>query len=261
VSAVSTTDSLWSNPNVISTSGSVSLYTSASSEWGPYYTALPGGETLLEAQAADSSVPSPNHYYSLARYYTGSAVYFDWGFRTDPSGMTTTGKDLFLNVMKTVQIKSEQLINYPETGASGNLISDGLDIVTYPGTSLTSIVLWISAGTAGTCTYSLEADDSCFGGTLIGTATSGPVTQDGNSSHNLAVTFTYAGNPTVTKGDAVALSLSQASGAILTNYFSITGNYGTLTGTAIGVDDLNDRTPCLSTLRNYGYSILVYGNP
>ena len=154
------------------------------------------------------------------------------------------------------------LINYPSTTGGGNYIGDGLDITSYPGTSLSSIVLWISsgAGSSTVYTFTLAATDSCYGGTAIGTATSGSVTLDGNDTDNLPVTFSFSGNPSVTKTHAVALDLAQATGPIGTTYFSTSGNFGGLTGAAIGVNDLNDMTPCLSTVRYNGFAILVYGN-
>ncbi len=97
VNAVSPSNSIWSNPNAITTSGSIALYSATSSLHQQDYGGAPAAGTTLVGQN-----PSATSYYPLASYYTGSTVYFLWGFQTDPSGMTTAGKNLFINVMKSL---------------------------------------------------------------------------------------------------------------------------------------------------------------
>ena len=155
------------------------------------------------------------------------------------------------------------LFNYPATQMGGDYVGDGLDITSYPGTTLSSIVLWISSGSGSTSTnntFTLAASVSCFGGTAIGTGTSGTVTFDGTTADEVPVTFAFSGNPSVTKTVPVALVLSQLTGATGTCYLSEEGNFGGLTGAAIGVDDLNNTSPCLSTVKTHGFAILLYGN-
>jgi len=153
------------------------------------------------------------------------------------------------------------LINYPVLSPGGDGIGVGLDITSYPGSSLYSVVLYISANNAGNYTYSLTAYDTCFNGALIGgPVDSGTVTQDGNASDNLPVTFLFPGNPQVNYGDAVGLALAQTSGPSYCN-ICILGNYGGLTGSAIGVNELASKDACLSSVIRNGYAVQVYGNP
>lgn len=153
------------------------------------------------------------------------------------------------------------LINYPLLTPGGDGVGVGLDITSYPGSSLQSIVLYISANTAANYTYSLTAYDTCFNGTVIGgPVDSGTVTQDGNASDNVAVTFVFPGNPPVNYGDAVGLALAQTSGPSYC-YVGVFGNYGGLTGSAIGVNELASSDYCLSSVIRNGYAIQVYGNP
>ncbi len=256
VTALNTADTLWTSPNTISPTTAAVLYSSASSYYSPYYTGTPAAGTVLEAFD-----PGSANYYPIANFFTGTTTYFVWGYQTDPSGMTATGKSLFINLMKKAQAEPKRLINYTETSGGGSSISDGLDIVSYPGTSLASIVLWISTNTAGSFTYNLVAFDDCFTGTSLGNATSATVVQDGTPADNQPVTFSFASNPAVPKGDAVAMILTQASGPSAPSYFSVTGNFGGLTGSAIGVNDLSGNGGCLSTLKTNGYAILLNGNP
>ena len=253
--SIDVANAYWQTPNAVTSSANVTLYSTGISciEW--HYSSAPAHCKLLGAEPANAG------NYSLLDEDTGHTVYFEWGYTYDPTVMTSTGQNLFLNVMSHIQVYPPLLINYPTAGTGGNGFSDGLDIVTYPGTTLSSIVLWISSNTAGAYTYTLTAHDSCFAGTLIGNSTSPSVTQDGNVNHNMPVTFTFAGSPAVTLGHTVAMDLVEASGPAGSNFFCTAGNYSGLTNSSIGVNDLTDTTGCVSSVRTYGFAILVYGNP
>jgi hypothetical protein len=252
--SINSASAYWRSPNNVTSTSAVTLYNQALSSIEFNYGSAPPGTSLVGYD------PTRGHY-SLLYGNSGNATYFEWGYTYDPTFMTTDGKNLLLNVMQNIQTYPANLIDYPNVGTGGNNIADGLDIVAYPGISLSRVVLWISSNTAGTFAFSLGAADSCFGGTTIGLVASGPVTLDGNPGHNQPVTFTYVANPAVTLGNSVALSLAQATGPAATCYFSTLGDYNGLTGSSIGVNDLNNTTPCLSTLRGNGYAILVFGNP
>ncbi|HTC21457.1 MAG TPA: hypothetical protein VK859_11455, partial [bacterium] len=158
--------------------------------------------------------------------------------------------------------QSTLLINYPETAGGGDNIVDGLNITSFPGSSLSSVVLWISDNVAENASFQLQAYDKCFptdGGTLVGTATSAVETMSGNNNANLPVTFTFGGNPAITPGDGVGFELTKITGTGGC-FFSLTGNFGGLTGAEIGVNDLSNDT-CVGAPRVYGYACLVYGNP
>ena len=96
VEAVTPSSSIWSSPNAISTSGAVTIYSTTSSGEEEQYTAPGSGTTLVAYNPSDTS------YYPLASYTSGGTTYFYWGFYSDPSTMSTTGKNLFINVMKSL---------------------------------------------------------------------------------------------------------------------------------------------------------------
>ena len=256
VSATNTSDVLWSSPNVIAPTTSAVLYGTTSSYYAPYYTGTPPAGTVLLADD-----PSYAGAYPLASFFTGTTTYFTWGYQSDPSSMTPNGKNLFINLLNKAKAEPKTLVSYPETTGGGSFITDGMDIVSYPGTSLASVVLWISSDTAGTYTFNLTAFEGCYGGTNLGTATSGSVVLTSNTTSNVPVTFTYAVNPAVTKGDAVDFLLAQNSGPSATDYFSISGNFGSLTAATSGVNDLSATSGCSPTIHNDGYAVLVAGNP
>ena len=103
------------------------------------------------------------------------------------------------------------------TGYTNAITSSGFYLKPYPGTSMSSAVLWLLVNSTGSYNYNLTARDSSYSGTVIGTASSGAVPLLNNSSYQ-AVTFTFGGNPGVTKNNTVAFTLSAASGPGVTSY-------------------------------------------
>ena len=141
----------------------------------------------------------------------------------------------------------------------GNLISDGYVISSYPGTSLSQIVLWISDQNTETASFSVTATANCFagdGGSVVGIATTGNLTFSGGSSANIPVTFTFPGNPTVTFGSPVAFTIVRTTGAG-PNYVSTSGNYGS--ASPIGVIDYLG-TSCADGIHSTGFAVQVYGD-
>lgn len=130
--------------------------------------------------------------------------------------------------------------------ASGNT---GFYVQPYPGSSLSSVVLWLVVNTAGTYSFSLAATDSTKAA-AIGTVSSGSVSIVNDSSYH-PVTFTYSGNPAVTKGDQVSFAVSvqtvpsgtasgsfctQASAAGNTNLVLTSGGTAQTTGVAVVIN-------------------------
>jgi len=90
--------------------------------------------------------------------------------------------------------------------ASGNT---GFYVQPYPGSSLTSVVMWLLVNYSGSYTFSLAATDSTHG-TAIGTASSGSVSIVNDSSYH-PVTFTYGSGDSISKGDNIAFVISVPS--------------------------------------------------
>jgi hypothetical protein len=86
--------------------------------------------------------------------------------------------------------------------------SSGFYLQPYPGTSLSSVVLWMT-GVTSSYNFGLSATDSSNGHS-IGSATTGTVSVTGGAY--TPVTFTFNGNPGVTKGDKVSFTVTCSSG-------------------------------------------------
>jgi len=93
VNAVTPASSIWSTPNVISTSSAVNLY---SSVCGVLDVNSWSGVTLIGQDPGSAS------HYPLVSVNKNGTAYFLWGFQGNTSTMTTTGKNLFINVMKSL---------------------------------------------------------------------------------------------------------------------------------------------------------------
>ncbi len=174
--------------------------------------------------------------------------------------MTVNGQNMFLNILKNIQNSYPLLINYPQAagaGAGNTLSTDAMDIVSYPGSALNSLVMYLTATVAGTYTYSVNVSDACNPAT---SSTSASVVMDGVLTHNFPVTFSFPGNPSLTEGSTVQLAFSQTTGPAATTYFCITGNYSGLAASATGVNDLHGGS-CPYTFRSNGFALLVYGTP
>jgi hypothetical protein len=258
VTAVNQTSNFWYSPNAIPPTGNLALYSSSVSCLAPYFASTPVSGTILVGQAIGSYVG----YYPLALCYSGTAAYFFWGFEGDPSGMTVTGKNLFLNAMKNVQAAPPLLINYTDFPGtiSTTSIPAGFDITPYPGTSLNSIVMWVYGSAAGSYSFGLTAYSGCFNGTILGTTFTPPVTLNGST--RMPVTFTFSGDPAITFGSTVAFALSQSTGPLgSTSSYSNAGNTPGLSGSAILNNELNNTGCPLSVNSFNGFSLLVTGTP
>ena len=173
---------------------------------------------------------------------------FDKGINNSGSNNSTTGTGTIV-----------ALYNYPQSGtAGGDNNSRGFYITSYPGKTLSKITLWLSAttGYAGSYTIILTATNGSYSGTSIGSTTTTatlPV-----YSTEIPVDFDF-GNISVSPGTTVAFTLS-VSGTNTTCFFDVLGNYGSLTGSAIGVVETVGTTPPLDSINRYGISIIVYGS-
>jgi hypothetical protein len=162
---------------------------------------------------------------------------------------------LFLFCVGAAQAQTSLLINYPWTSGSGDCICDYWDIVSYPGSSLSQVVVWVSDRNAETLNVTMTAYDQCFN-TTLGTATASAV-MSGNVNSGVPMTFTLSGNPAVTPGDTVGFSFSSNDQS--NAFINLDGNFGGLTGSAIGVNELG--TASCSNIKTNGFAIQVYGDP
>lgn len=150
-----------------------------------------------------------------------------------------------------------ELIDYSGNGSGDDGLDRGIYIQPYPGTSLSSITLYIAASAAGSYQYGLTVTDGQFGGTVIGTS-SATVNQTGSISAAMPVSFDFPANPSVTQGDTVALALSQTSGTG-SSFFDVTVTSINGASTTI-VYETQETTPPLDSPRKTGVPILVSGH-
>ncbi len=151
------------------------------------------------------------------------------------------------------------LIRYPSIGVGGDGITRGFYIPIYPGTSLETVTLWVSAGTAGAHSFRLIARSGAYDGAVIDSAKT-TVTLPGNVADSTRVTFTF-GNRSTIAGTAVTFALTYLSGPSAGAFYGVAGNYGILTGSAINVIQTNGTTPPLDTHRRDGIPIILTGLP
>lgn len=148
------------------------------------------------------------------------------------------------------------LINYPMTSGGGDLVDRGFYITAYPGTTLDQVTLYFSASDTSTYNIQLQALDSAYNGTVIGTATSS-FSGSTNTSDNKTTVFNFS-NAAVTKGNVVAFKMSIASGSGSGSvYFSPYGNYGG--ATPIVQETVGTTPPLDSPNRAPGMAIIVTG--
>jgi hypothetical protein len=86
----------------------------------------------------------------------------------------------------------------------------GFDIQPYPGTSMSSVILWVRVSQNGSYSYSVSAKDNSSNAS-IGTASSGSVSLVTTGAYYAPVTFPFSGNLGVTKGDTIAFTVSLVS--------------------------------------------------
>jgi hypothetical protein len=139
----------------------------------------------------------------------------------------------------------------PETS---NVIngSSGFEITPYPGSSLSSVILWMIVNQTSNYNYGLTAVDSSKGNSAVGSATTGSVSIPNDSAYH-PVTFTFGSDPGVNKGDTISftLNIQSAPGGStsgICTQASAQGNTNVYATSSLG-------SP-LST----GVALVVYGN-
>ncbi|MEQ1831907.1 MAG: hypothetical protein ABL977_02545 [Candidatus Eisenbacteria bacterium] len=149
------------------------------------------------------------------------------------------------------------LMSYPSTAVGGDGIGRGFYIPSYPGTSLSTASIWMSAGTAGSHTVRLIARNATFDGTVIDSASS-TVTLPANTSDSTKVTFNFT-NKAVTKTTPVTFTITYISGPSTGLFYGVTGDYGALTGAGINLVQTNSTTAPLDTFRRNGIAFVLTG--
>jgi hypothetical protein len=96
------------------------------------------------------------------------------------------------------------------TGFNNVITSSGFYVTPYPGSTMSSVVIWLLVNQNGNYTYNLTVTDSAYTGSVIGTASSGAVPLLNNDIYQ-PVTFTFGGNPGVTKGHTVDFVVNATS--------------------------------------------------
>lgn len=92
VSVTNAANSIWSTPNVISTSGPVAVYSGTSVFIYEPYSPSGAGVTDIGEDSVNTG------YFPLASQTSGAHNYMFWGYDVAPTGiMTTTGQKLFIN--------------------------------------------------------------------------------------------------------------------------------------------------------------------
>ena len=143
------------------------------------------------------------------------------------------------------------LIDCPPTTSGGDVLSRGLYVDSFPGSSLRTVTSYFSAVGTGDRTVALTARDGAFDGAVIGTDTVTFGAVDGDSS--VAVTFDLGGK-SVTTGSTVTFS-----------YGSIADSAGTVfqqtttSNAACPVTETNGTTPALDTDRRVGMALKIRG--
>ncbi len=96
---------------------------------------------------------------------------------------------------------------------NGNLSTStgsyGFYIQPYPGTSLSSVILWMIVNQTGSYNYNMSATDTS-NGHPVGNAATGAVSIPNDSNYH-PVTFTFGGNPGVNKGDQIYFTVGNQS--------------------------------------------------
>ncbi len=152
-----------------------------------------------------------------------------------------------------------RLMSYPSVGVGGDGVTRGFYIPAYPGTSLSSVSLWMSAATAGSHTARLIARSATYDGTVIDSASS-TVTLPANVNDSTKVTFNFT-NQAVVKNTPVTFSITYISGPSSGLFYGVLGDYGALTGTGINLVQTSGTTPPLDTSRRNGIAFLLNGAP
>lgn len=140
------------------------------------------------------------------------------------------------------------------TGYTNLITSSGFYIQPYPGSSMSSLVLWLLVNQTGSYNYNLTVTDSTYNGSVIGTASSGPVSLSSASLYQ-PVTFTLGGNPGVTKGHTIAFVVNATSGPGATSYCPQASNSNN-----VNIVLTVGTSPPLGTAQGTGVAVVINGN-
>lgn len=132
-------------------------------------------------------------------------------------------------------------------GISGN----GFYVQPYPGSSMSSVVIWLLVNSTGSYNYNLTVKDTAYNGSTIGTASSGAVSLLNNSAYQ-PVTFTLSGDPGVTQGHIVTFVLNQTGGPGSTSYCPQASN-----SNSVNIVLTNGTSPPLGTSQGIGVAVVV----
>ena len=148
----------------------------------------------------------------------------------------------------------------PDALSSGDFIDRGFYLPSYPGTSLSSVTLWMKAATAGTYTVAMTARLSAYNGPVVGASTATFILP-ANLNANTPVTFSFP-SPAVTPGTLVTFAMTQVSpaptGATADVYYNVC-----VTDTCSANNPIiqtNGTTPPLDTFRRNGIAIRLTGS-
>ena len=140
---------------------------------------------------------------------------------------------------------------------SGEPAGDGYDrgfyVPQYPGVSLNSARLELSAAVAGTYGMSLTVRSNTYDGPILGVSSS-TVTLSSDVYDNQPIIFTFPSTP-IAKYSRVCFILSWLSGPGTQVYYSVAG----LTGGCTEVVETEGTTPPLDTFRRYGVNLVLTG--
>jgi hypothetical protein len=146
----------------------------------------------------------------------------------------------------------------PETlltcsGASGDFYDRGFYITQYPGVSLSSVQLKLSAfQTAGSYVLTLTVRSNTYGGPVLATSTA-TATLSGSINENQPVTFTFPSVP-VAKYSRVCFILSLVSGPGTSVYYAVPPSPG-----CPGIVQTEGTTPPLDFWRRDGVDLILTG--
>ena len=149
-------------------------------------------------------------------------------------------------------VQAAVLIDCEPTFQSGDLISRGFYIQSYPGTTLSRIDLWLKPNDPGTYTFSLVACGNAFDGTQIGLANT-TVTLNDTGNYTLT-SFNFLPSP-VAPGSLITFKISKLNGPESAITFIVYTEGG------CPVVETEDTTPPWSNFRRDGIAIKVYGDP
>jgi hypothetical protein len=129
---------------------------------------------------------------------------------------------LMMGCPKSPTAPNAALIENPWSGAITCCFSTGISVTgfyvqPYPGSSMSSAVIWLLVNSTGSYNYYLTVRDTAYNGSVIGTTSSGAVNLLNNSAYQ-PVTFAFGSDLGVTQGHTVTFVLNQTSGPGATSY-------------------------------------------